>query len=177
MIRKMVSRENAECSSEVFDAIRTTEMEEKDQSSIEWPLPLSRSVWLVISSCFFLVPGLYAFINDCFFFGFVSSFTTLMSVVHWMKAESGLRQKIDRCTASVSFAIYFVTGILFLRGLLLFALGLPGVILILSCFYLSHKMAAIGSSKWIHFHFCFHVFVALEQLLVVYAMVQSGVVF
>lgn len=177
MIRKMVSHETAEYSSVVFDAIQSIEIEEKEQSSIEWPPPLSRSIWLVFSSCFFLVPGLYAFINSCFFIGLVSSLTTLMSVAHWVKAESGLRQKIDRCTASVSFVIYFMAGILFLRGLLLFAVGLPGVILMLSCFYMSHKMLAIGSSKWIYFHFCFHVFVALEQLLVVYAMVHSGVVF
>lgn len=76
MIRKMVSHETAEYSSVVFDAIQSIEIEEKEQSSIEWPPPLSRSIWLVFSSCFFLVPGLYAFINSCFFIGLVSSLTT-----------------------------------------------------------------------------------------------------
>ena len=162
-----------------FDALSTSNKlkDEDNDNTFEWPIPLSLSIWLVVSSCFFLIPGIYAFSTRCYFYGVVSTITTINSVNHWRKAESGFRQNVDRVVATISFVIYLVTGLCFLRGLLLFALALPGVILIILCFHLSHKMAEAGSGRWIYFHFSFHVFVALEQLLVVYAMVQSGVSF
>ena len=136
-------------------------------------MPFCQSIWLVFSSCFFLLPAIYARSMHCYLFYYLSIITSLMSAIHWIQAETGLRQKIDILTAIVSFFIYFVTGVIFIRGYILLTLGIIGLFFMLSCFYLSHKMASIGSSKWICFHFCFHICVALEQLLVIYAMMHT----
>ena len=47
------------------------------------PKPFEITKWLCISSCFFLVPGTYAFYNQLYLYGIVCTYTSILSVNHW----------------------------------------------------------------------------------------------
>ena len=163
-------------SNEEFGVLISHEKEGYEiHKSIDYPIHISITIWLVFSSCFFLIPGAYAFFSSYFFFGCVSTITTVNSINHWRKAEDGMRRTIDRITASISFAIYFCTGCIFLRGPVLYAYAIPGVFAILGFYYLSHKFANQGSNKWLYSHFFFHLFVGIEQFVVLYGISESNV--
>lgn len=136
-----------------------------------FPVNWHDSVCLVISSCFFLVPGAYGFANALYYYGVVSVITTAVSVNYWRYAVEGMRRSADLITAKVSFAIYFVSGFFFLN-LRLLAIGIPGCILIIVFYMLSNRYWDKDSHLWVYFHMGFHLFVALEQFLVLYGGVQ-----
>jgi hypothetical protein len=136
------------------------------------PIPFEQSVYLVVSSCFFLIPGAYAFISSwpLVLYGLVSVVTTLVSANYWRDAVSGSwRHKADLVIAKVSFVIYFVSGIVFFgKNMHFLAVGIPGCLAIITCYVMSLRMWDADSSTWVYFHMMFHLFVALEQFLVLY---------
>ena len=131
-----------------------------------FPVNTHDSTCLVVSSCFFLIPGFYAFYNDLSFYGLVSALTTLASVNYWRFAVEGWRRSADLVIAKVSFATYFISGLLFIRDLRALAIGIPGCVMIIFCYHLSHRYWDEDSGTWVYFHMLFHLFVALEQFLV-----------
>jgi len=159
----------------IFDVSISTASGDKNGSNkaIDYPIPINVSIWLVFSSFFFMVPGVYAFIHSFYFYGSVSAITTLCSANHWRNAEDGVRRTIDRIVAHASFITYLVTGCVFLRGVLLYGYGtsVGGIMLIF--YYFSARLAKQGNSRWVYCHFLFHVFVALGQYLVMYATVRG----
>lgn len=137
---------------------------------ITYPIDISVSIWLVISSCFFLLPAYYAYYTKNLpYYAALSTITTAVSVNHWRNANFGPRRDFDRLVAHISFVIYFVTGLSYIvprGGEELYLYAIPGCFFILWCFYMSNLLMEQGSVRWLYFHFMFHVFVALEQLLV-----------
>ena len=139
-------------------------------SETGYPYPFSISKWLVLSSCFFIVPGIYAYYLNFFLYGTMSCITSLASINHWRKADIGIRRNMDLIVAHLSFVLYLVSGLIYLRGWILYGLGIPGCIFILLFFYLSKKMMENGKNEWLYCHFLFHLFVALTQFVVLFGM-------
>ena len=137
-----------------------------------FPVDKNDSFCLVISSCFFLIPGSYAFYNDLYFYGVVSFVTTIVSVNYWRDAVEGWRRSADLLMSKVSFAIYFISGCFFMRDLRLLAIGIPGCGMIILCYFFSNRYWEKDSFAWVYFHMVFHLFVSIEQLLVLYGGVQ-----
>lgn len=133
-----------------------------------FPVNTHDSICLVVSSCFFLIPGFYAFYSDLSFYGVVSAVTTLVSVNYWRNAVEGWRRSADLVTAKVSFLIYFISGLLFIRDFKALVIGIPGCAMIIICYHLANRYWDKDSGMWVYFHVLFHLFVALEQLLVLY---------
>jgi hypothetical protein len=129
---------------------------------------------LVVSSCFFLAPGIYAFSNSLYPYGILSFITTVISVNHWRNPIMGLRRTADLITAKVSFAIYFVSGCFFVRDIQLLGWGIPGCAGIILFYFLSNKFSSSHPNIWVYFHMLFHLFVAGEMTLVLYSGVKSG---
>ena len=138
----------------------------KEQRRNIFPVNSQDSICLIVSSCFFLIPGCYAFNNSLHFYGIVSFVTTAISINYWRHAVEGWRRTADLWTAKISFAVYFVTGCCFLRDLQVLAFGIPGCVLILVCYYLSSQHWEKDSWMWVYFHMLFHLFVALVKFLV-----------
>ena len=139
-----------------------------------FPVNQHDAICLIVSSCFFLIPGGYAFSVDLPFYGIVSAVTTLVSANYWCDAVEGMRRNADLITAKVSFGIYCVSGFYYMRDWRLFAVGIPGVCGIGFFYYMANKYWDLDSQYWVYFHMLFHLFVALEQALVIYAIVNSS---
>ena len=129
---------------------------------------------LVLSSLFFCVPGLYAISSSLFSFAFLSFVTTAVSINYWRNATAGARRQADLLVAKVSFVLYFFSGLYFVRELRLFAVGIPILIAIVGCYMQSLALWERDSPTWKYFHAGFHLAVALEQGLVLYAAALAG---
>lgn len=137
-----------------------------------FPVNKSDSLCLIISSCFFLLPGAYGFYYDLHFYGVASAVTTVISVNYWRHAIEGIRRTIDLIIAKISFVIYFLSGCFFIRDAKLLMIGICGCVAIILSYYLSNRLWTQDSPHWVYFHMMFHLFVALEQFLVLYAGVH-----
>ena len=135
-----------------------------------FPIPWHESLYLIVSSCFFLFPGYYAFRENLPFHGVVSIVTTIVSANYWRHAVEGMRRNVDLIVAKVSFMIYCISGFWFARDWRLYAIGVPGMIGIGGCYYLSNNYWDRDLPGWVYFQMLFHIFVAFEQALVIYAM-------
>jgi hypothetical protein len=125
-------------------------------------------VLLIISSGFFMIPGMYALTHRAYFLGILSIFTTFVSINYWRDAVDGWRRNADLFAAKLSFAVYFVVGVLHVRDWHLLMAGWPNTALILMFYYLANMLWEKGSNKWIYFHMAFHFFVSIGQLIVVH---------
>ena len=84
----------------------------------------------------------------------------------------GWRHSADLFVAKASFATYFISGCFFVRDLRVLAVGIPGCAMIVILYYLSNRYWDKDSWMWVYFHMGFHLFVALEQFLVLYGGVE-----
>ena len=123
---------------------------------------------LVISSCFFMIPGIYAFINDVPTLGLLSCITTIISINYWRDAVDGWRRHTDLVIAKVSFCIYFIIGVIHVRDWHILIVGWPNTALILGSYFYSNSLWNKGSPHWIYCHMAFHLFVSIGQLIVVH---------
>lgn len=131
-----------------------------------FPLSKGCSFCLVISSCFFLIPGYYALSSGLYWYLATSTVTTIVSVNYWRHAIPGFRRSIDMIVAKLSFMIYFTTGVMNVKDLSILCTAWPMCGGIIMCYYLSNKMWGKDSDTWIYYHMMFHILVAFEQYLV-----------
>jgi hypothetical protein len=135
----------------------------------EFPKPLSVTIWIVFSSCFFLVPGTYAFLNAycykwLYLYGSLSVCTTICSVNHWRKAEDGIRRKTDKAAAWIAFIAYVVTGFVYLPTYLSFVS--TGIIVL--SFIVSHHLSQRHHPRWFLSHMFFHFSVSVTKCFIIY---------
>lgn len=143
----------------------------ENQEKPEFPKPFEITKWLCVSSCFFLVPGTYAFYNQFYLYGTVCTYNTILSVNHWRKAEDGTRRLIDRISAFTCVATYFAGGCLHCRGIYLYGYGIPILFIIAFCFTMSNYLSVRWNPYWLYSHMMFHFTVSLSELLVIYCTI------
>ena len=133
----------------------------------EFPKPFEITKWLCLSSCFFLVPGIYAFYNEFYLHGSVCVVTNILSINHWRKAEDGFRRKMDIIAASSGAVIYITSWIVYCENTC-FLIGIPSISLVFVSFFLSHYLSVHWNSDWVYVHALFHFAVSLSKMLVIY---------
>ncbi len=133
----------------------------------EFPIPFSDSRWLVVSSLFFIVPGIQAWNCHQPWYFVLSLVTSIISAVYWYDARLGLRHSLDWYFAKISFVIYFITGALYVTDPYLHAFGWPVCLIILWAFWMSGQEWKRDKSNWMYYHMAFHFFVAIEQSVVI----------
>ena len=131
-----------------------------------YPLSEVDSNYLMISSCFFLLPGFYALSHRLNLYFATSVVTTFASINYWRDAVPGWRRTSDMIIAKVSFLIYFLTGLYCIKDATVLYLAWPICFLIVYCYMSSNHLWKLESHLWIFAHMCFHFFVAVEQYIV-----------
>ena len=138
-----------------------------------WKIPFSTSKWLCLSSTIFSVPAYYALINGLSIFTLVNAVTVSASLWHWSDAkENTIARKIDVNWCKINFIIYFIAGCTFSRELWIWVLGIAGIFWGGYCFYRSSFLQT--DKYWFVWHATFHISVALQQILVLYAMITQN---
>ena len=132
-----------------------------------YPIPVYDSMCLVISSLFFLIPGMQAFSCHQVSYGILSVLTSAVSVLYWYYAIPGWRRSLDLYMAKLSFVIYFITGALYVTDRILLLTGWPICLCILWTYWMSGQEWQRDRHYWVYWHMAFHFFVAIEQLVVI----------
>ena len=132
---------------------------------------------LVISSTFFLVPCIYAFYNGMHFFTVLLILTSGVSGNYWRKATYGWRRTLDLWFSKLSFVIFVANQYMYIwivpPNHIGFSIDNIRYYSSIVCFcnmvyfyYLSEKYYHNKSEQWRTYHFIFHIFVALEQIII-----------
>lgn len=125
-----------------------------------------QSKWLVLSSLFFMIPALYAFFMNLYFYFILLSLTTIISCGYWIKATYSWRRNLDLVFAKISFTIFLLSGILYIKNPIYLVLFYSGLANIIHCFYLSNKLFDKKNKNWIKYHFLFHIIMTFEAIII-----------
>jgi len=137
-------------------------MQENEIVLVDW----CDSRWLVLTSSTFFIPTIYSFYCQLYGFSGISLFTAIISMNYWRKATISFRRDLDLVFAKISFVIYLVHGIYYIRGNRLF-LFFPALIYLLYNYYNSNRLYTEKKKEWIHYHIWFHVMVLFEQMIII----------
>jgi len=127
--------------------------------------------WLVISSCFFLIPSIYAYYNKLYYYSVLLLLNSLISANHWRNATFySWRRKLDLVFTKILFVIFAINGVLYVRYIPYLITGYSGLIGFIYCFYLSEKLYE-KTDSWYKYHFLFHFIVMYEQIIILDSMI------
>jgi hypothetical protein len=132
------------------------------------PSPRESSKLLTKTSFLFLIPGVYAFQHELYYYSLVLLLTTGISFNFWRKPVYGLRRNIDLVYAKLSFVIFFVSGVYYVRIYL--SLYYTLLFLMLYYFQTAYVLSQKRVYNWYRYHALFHLIVAIEQFLILYAI-------
>ena len=163
LLSKVWKRNKAEDNPKLHDGVDGVEM---DQPRKVFPLTEVGSNYLIMSSCFFILPGYYAFTEGLNLHLVTSAVTTLASINYWRDAVPGWRRTTDMLIAKMSFLIYVATGICHIEEAIVFRMAWLICLVIALCYISSNKLWGEDSHLWIFSHMSFHFFVALGQYIV-----------
>jgi len=126
--------------------------------------------WLVVSSCFFLVPASYAYVLGLFPFSILLTCTSLISANYWRRATHSWRRYLDLVFAKISFTVFVIAGVYYVRYVPYVLYGYSLLIILVYCYYLSGKYLEEKNPIWLKFHFMFHLLMAYEQFIILDSM-------
>jgi len=129
--------------------------------------------WLVLSSFFFTVPSIYAFIINMYSYSLLLLCTSLISANYWRKATYSWRRDLDIIFAKISFVVFFSNGVYYVKSVGYVITGYSGIIILLYCYYLSGKLFKLKNNNWYKYHLMFHLIMAYEQLIIIDSIRRS----
>jgi hypothetical protein len=133
------------------------------------------SRWLVLSSTFFMGPCAYAYYYELYAISILLFITSACSANHWRDPQfTSIQRRMDQLSAKTSFGIFFVNGIVYIRNTYYLVWGYSGLMALLYCYYMSHHLYIEHNVNWYKYHMGFHSFVAIEQTLVLFAMLDNN---
>lgn len=143
-------------------------MFETDNYIVSW----EQSKYIVASSFLFMFPAFYAYYTSQYFFAYFLFATTVFSANYWRKATFFWRRNADLVFAKISFALFFVNGIMYVKYVPYIVSFYSCLILLVYCYYLSGKLHLQNNNNWIKYHVLFHVLSISAILLVLDEMKQ-----
>jgi len=123
--------------------------------------------WLVLSSFFFTVPSIYAFIINMYSYSLLLLCISLISANYWRKATYSWRRDLDIIFAKISFVVFFSNGVYYVKSVGYVITGYSGIIVLLYCYYLSGKLFKLKNNNWYKYHLMFHLIMTYEQLIII----------
>jgi hypothetical protein len=144
-------------------------MKNKDIYIAQW----EDTRWLVLSSFFFTVPSIYAFIINMYSYSVLLLCTSLISANYWRKATYSWRRNMDLIFAKISFVVFFSNGVYHVKSIGYVITGYTGIIILLYCYYLSAKLLQLKNNNWYKYHLMFHLILAYEQTIIIDSINRS----
>jgi len=129
--------------------------------------------WLVLSSFFFTIPSIYAFIINMYSYSFLLLCTSLISANYWRKATYSWRRNMDLIFAKISFVVFFSNGVYYVKSVGYVITGYSGIIVLLYCYYLSGKLLQLKNNNWYKYHLMFHLIMTYEQIIIIDSINRS----
>ena len=129
---------------------------------------------LVLSSTFFLIPCVISIPNRMHFYTAMLCLTFAISANYWRKASYGFRRNLDLIFSKVSFTIFFIKGYYTVviekkedpLDYLRLYVGFASLFSIIYFYLLSERTYHSCYPNWIYYHMIFHMFVGIEQAII-----------
>ena len=121
---------------------------------------------LVVSSLSFLIPAICAFYRKQYLDSVSICIISCISANFWRKPTYSWRRDVDIVVARVSLVVYVVKGLIYVRYVPYMVTGLPGLVGILYCYYLSDVLLYAKNANWYKFHMAFHYIITYEFLII-----------
>ena len=131
--------------------------------------PPEYTKWLFLSSLFFIIPAIYAYINNFYFYAIILLITSIVSANFWRKPTYSWRRNLDLVISKITFVIFTINGFIYIRSLYLMIAGYISLICLIYCYYLSEKYLKTKKNNWYKYHFIFHVLLNLELVIIIYS--------
>ena len=122
--------------------------------------------WLVASSCFFMVPSVYAYYNQLYFNSYVLLLTSLISANYWRNATYSWRRTADLIFAKVSFCVFLVGWITHVAEYNMVLVGVFCAGCMGASYDLSVRLREKQSPHWYKYHMAYHLSTMVSQLIV-----------
>ncbi len=130
---------------------------------------------LIGSSLFFLLPCFYAWVLKVYSLCLLTAATTIISINYWRHPCLGWRRDLDLYFAKFSFCCFFCIGAMNISDSALLRILYTNIFALFIFFGLSNYMWMKSVSyMWTYFHFIFHVFVTISQILVIYGSFKKN---
>jgi hypothetical protein len=125
--------------------------------------PWRQTRWIVGSSCFIMIPSIYAFKKKQMMLATTSLLTSLCSINFWRDANYSYRRSADHFMSKLSFIIYVTQSVKQITYSSYAAPGYGGVFMMLYCYYMSNKHG--DTELWMNYHMMFHMFISFTQTI------------
>ena len=148
---------------------------------------------LVLSSTFLLLPCIYTIYNGMHFFTALMVLASAISANYWRRATYGWRRTLDLWFSKILFTIFLsqqfmyiwivpptpISFTMIIEDKLIFEnlryySSIASFVSMVYFYYLSEKSYHNEYDHWRTYHFIFHLFVALEQIIILDAVYSSG---
>jgi len=130
-------------------------------------LPWSKSRYLTHTSILFMFPAIYSYSCKLPFLAFVACLTSIISTNFWRHPVPGIRRDMDLVYSKVSFCIFLVNGVYYVRSLPYLLLFYPGLGCMIWSFYTSNAFYYMKKKDWWKYHLIFHGTVFATQLAII----------
>ena len=127
--------------------------------------PWKETKWIVLSSCFFLIPSWYSYKNNFILDAYLLGVTSLISINYWRNAINSWRREVDLFYSKTMIVVFVSKGFVVLDEKLLF-LALLGVVGVGYCYHCSCKYHLEQKQYWFYYHTMFHFLLTCELLLI-----------
>uniref|UniRef100_A0A6C0B9E7 Uncharacterized protein n=1 Tax=viral metagenome TaxID=1070528 RepID=A0A6C0B9E7_9ZZZZ len=128
--------------------------------------PYDQTKWIVLSSFFFTIPAMYAYLYHLYKYSILLVCTSLISANYWRKATYSWRRNMDLLFAKFAFIVFVSNGVVYVKKMSYVITGYSGLIILLYCYYLSGKLLEIKHNDWYKFHMAFHFIMMYEQFII-----------
>jgi hypothetical protein len=135
--------------------------------------PYDHTKWIVLSSFFFTIPAIYAYLYHLYNYSILLVFTSLISANYWRNATYSWRRNMDLLFAKFAFIVLASNGVIYVKKGPYIITGYSGIILLLYCYYLSGELLEINNNHWYKFHMMFHFIMMYEQFIILDSIVES----
>jgi len=124
-------------------------------------VPFEESKYIVLSSCLFFIPTIYAFVKQKYIISGSGFIVTIVSVNYWRECKKSIRRDCDLIVSRVMCGVgcwNFLTNIQNNYDYIVF-------ILLFIISYNSYNKAQFKSINWIRYHMLFHCTLAFFGFL------------
>jgi hypothetical protein len=128
--------------------------------------------WITASSFLFMVPCIYAYVNNQWFLSAILLLTSLISANFWRNATYSWRRMTDRVFAKITFVIFCKNGLIYIIDWPTYIKGHLWLFAMLYCYYMSNKYCITTHHLWWKYHMLFHLFAMFAQTTVVKGVIH-----
>jgi hypothetical protein len=135
--------------------------------------PWEETKWLVVSSFFFLVPTVYAYVHQVYSYSFLLLTTSIVSANYWRRATYSWRRNLDLIVSKIAFIVFVSKGVLTITYFPYVIVGYSGFFIVGYLFTCSNMLYELKDKTWVNYHFLFHVVLTCEQLIILDSIIGA----